>query len=116
VRFLPAAQIERIKWGRFNNWHRFAELADGTWLAINWSPEPGPFFSKRAKASPSRGREPCAICHYRPSTIGRPGSNPVVAHSFAELLDGLLKSGGRPYWLEAGFEAYGDAERYTRIA
>ena len=40
--------------------------------------------------------------------------NRVVALSFTELLERLLDSGGKPYWLDPKFAGYGDAELDTR--
>jgi hypothetical protein len=54
------------------------------------------------------------ICHGNTHTQGQPGQNPVIATSFTELLDRMLDSGGRPYWLNPKFVSYGDAEQYTR--
>jgi hypothetical protein len=125
-RLVAAAAVEPLDWGEKPDpyggntrgpggriWHRFAWLADGSWLAINLDPN----------ARDPRPRKPGdwhydelfhAICHVRSETQGRPGHNPVMALSFTELLERLLDSGGRPYWLDPSFAGYGDAELYTR--
>jgi hypothetical protein len=125
-RIVAAEQVEGLDWGETpdgfgvntrgpdgRTWYRFAWLADGSWLAINLD----------ANRRDPRPRDPRnwrydelfhAICHGHTNTEGQPGQNPVIALSFTELLERLLDSGGRPYWLEAQFAGYGDAELYTR--
>jgi hypothetical protein len=125
-RIVAAADVEPLDWGEGPEkyggnsrgpggriWHRFAWLADGSWLAINLDPnrrDPRP----RVHGDWSYDRLFHAICHVQSDTQGRPGQNPVVALSFTEVLERLLESGGRPYWLDQRFSGYGDAELYTR--
>jgi hypothetical protein len=125
-RIVSAESVEPLDWGELPEkhgmntrgpdgriWYRFAWLADGSWLAINLDPN---------RRDP-RPRDPDnyryddlfhAICHGNKTTQGKPGQDPVIALSFTELLERLLESGGRPYWLDAAFPGYGDAELYTR--
>lgn len=93
-------------------WHRFAWLADGTWLAINLDmnrrdPRPG---ANNRSYDPSFS----PICTGAGGSEGQPGVNPVVAISFTEFLELFLETGPAAYWLAPGFTAYGDAEEYTR--
>jgi len=100
-------------------WHRFASLPDGSWLAINldfnknraaWGQDP-----ELSKKRDELGYEVFApICHGSEATRNRPGANPVIALSFTELLEKLLDSGGKPWWLEPAFRGCGDAELFTR--
>jgi hypothetical protein len=130
-RIVAARDLERLDWGevpeylRDNDWpnghiwYRLAWLADGSYLAINPSPEyPEPLREqyRRDCREGDTSRWDCvvAICHCNVNTQGRPGANPVVALSFTELLERLLDSGGRPYWFNPQFVSYGDAELYTR--
>jgi hypothetical protein len=127
-RFVAASDLERLDWGtvpeglRDNDypnghiWYRLAWLADGSWLAINPRPEYSKALRERFRQSPHAGQWDCvvAICHSNTSSQGKPGKNPVVALSFTELLEGMLDSGGRLYWLKPQFVGYGDAEQYTR--
>jgi hypothetical protein len=127
-RIVATGDIEPLDWGEVPEecgnsrgpggriWHRFAWLADGSWLAINLdlnislALRRDPALEKLAWKDPSIA----PICHSSRQTQGQPGENPVVALSFAELLERMLDSGGRRYWLGAGFPGYGDAERFTR--
>jgi hypothetical protein len=130
-RIVPQEEITPLEWGEDPKhshgsygpggriWHRIATLADGSWLAINldanlhnapWADDPKAFDLQQ-----SIGYELFApICHGSTATQKKPGANPVVALSFTELLERLLDSGERPYWLDPKFKSYGDAERYTR--
>jgi hypothetical protein len=126
---VPANGLERLEWGKVpeshrgndypngNIWYRLAWLADGSWLALNPQPEyPEPLRKRFCRNSdPRRWECVVAICHGDENTQGHPGKNPVVALSFTELLERLLDSGGRPYWLDSQFVGYGDAEEYTRL-
>ncbi len=130
-RIVPKEQVAALEWGEDPQvslgsygpegriWHRIAVLSDGSWLAINldanlhnapWSDDP-----KSRDLQKSVGYEVFApICHLSAATQNKPGLNSVVALSFTELLERLLDSGGQPYWLDAKFTGYGDAELYTR--
>src|SRR5262249_15200764 len=126
-RIVPLGEVVRLDWGevsadlRENDWpnghiwYRLAWLADGSWLAINPNPEYPEATHERFREDPDPRRWRCfvAICHGNAKTLGRPGENPVVALSFTELLERLLDSGGRTYWLDPEFAGYGDAEQYT---
>jgi hypothetical protein len=79
----------------------------------NPAPEPSLREAISRRMRPGQQR-PYAICHCAGRTVGRPRKSPVVALSFIELLDRLLKSGGQPYWKQADFEPYGDVEQFTR--
>jgi hypothetical protein len=128
IRLVAAADIKPLAWGelpeQYGNsrgpdgriWHRIARLADGSWLAINLDPNRrDPRHGPSAPGNWSSYREVFhAICHCNTNTQGQPGQNPVVALSFTELLERLLDTGGRPYWLDPKFVGYGDAEHYTR--
>jgi hypothetical protein len=123
-RIVAAGDIDPLEWGEVPEqpnsrgpggriWHRFAWLADGSWLAINLDPnrqDPRP----KDPEDWSYDRLFHAICHVRTNTQGRPGENPVIALSFTELLERILDSDGRPYWLAPQFAGYGDAEEFTR--
>lgn len=131
-RIVAMNNLERLEWGEVPEdlqdndwpnghiWYRLAWLADGSCLAINPRPEyPEPLRRRWLKANADdfdldHWDSIVAICHCNVNTQGRPGENPVVALSFTELLERLLDSGGRPYWLNSGFVSYGDAEQYTR--
>jgi hypothetical protein len=130
-RIVAARDLERLDWGEVakdlrdidwpngQTWYRLAWLADGSWLAINPRPQyPEPLREqyRRDLLEADTSRWDCfvAICHSNTNTQGRPGANPVLALSFTELLERLLDSGGRPYWLDPQFVGYGDAEQYTR--
>jgi hypothetical protein len=127
-RIVAVGEIEPLDWGEEvleencdlirphgRIWHRFAWLADGGWLAINLD-----YNQPDARPRPSRANtyssytKSYVICHGHTHTQGQPGQNPVVAASFIELLERMLDSGGRPYWLNPKFVSYGDAEQYTR--
>jgi hypothetical protein len=130
VRIAAVDRVEPLEWGENPEslgsygpggriWHRFARLADGSWLAINldankhlapWRSDP--VLSKRRDQLGYSVFAP--ICHGSDATRNQPDRNPVVALSFTELLGRLLDSGGKPFWLAAGFTGYGDAELYTR--
>jgi hypothetical protein len=124
-RIVAASEIEPLDWGeiteRFGNsrgpggriWHRFARLADGSWLAINLDP------NYRATRSADRDRwsvdrRSRPICRGTGDTQGRSGQNPVVALSFTELLESLMDKERPPRWLDPQSVGYGDAEEYTR--
>ncbi|MCI0377080.1 MAG: DUF4419 domain-containing protein [Gemmataceae bacterium] len=130
-RIMPVCDLERLDWGEVSEklrdndypnghiWYRLAWLADGSWLAINTAPELPEALREQylrdcRELDIRRWDTMVAICHCHKDTIGRPGANPVVALSFTELLERLLDSGGRPFWLEPEFVGYGDAEQYTR--
>lgn len=127
-RIVSARELERLDWGEIPEylretdwpnghiWYRLAWLADGSWLAINPRPEyPEPLRQRYLREmGEDYWDDVAAICHGNAKTQGRPGENPVVALSFAELLERWLDSNGRPYWLNASFTDYGDAEQYTR--
>jgi len=130
-RIVPREQVRALEWGedpKFAHgsygpegriWHRIALLPDGMWLAMNldanlqnapWADDP-----KARDRQQSIGYEIFApICHLSAATQNKPGLNPVVALSFTDLLERLLDSGGKPYWLDTQFAGYGDAELYTR--
>ncbi len=120
-RIVAASDIEPLDWGeapeRFRirlmpggrNWHRFAWLADGSWLAIHFDP-PRPEDPDQW----SFDRWPRPICRGTVDTQRRPGQNPVVALSFTELLESLMDKNRLPRWLDRQFVSYGDAEVYTR--
>jgi hypothetical protein len=127
LRIVPRRQMEPLDWrepidpvinsrgphGR--TWHRFAWLSDGSWLAINLDINIRSALRDRtALRERARSDTFAPICHVTPATVGRPGENPVIALSFTELLDKLLEARGRTFWLDPGFEGYGDAEEFTR--
>lgn len=126
-RFVPASDLERLDWGvvperlRDNDypnghiWHRLAWLADGSWLAINPNPVYPESLRERYGENPDPDLWNCvvAICHCNPTTLGKPGLNPVVALSFTELFERMLDSGGCLDWLDSR-SVYGDAEQYMR--
>lgn len=130
VRIVPGEQIEPLDWGeesgrfgfssvRGRVWHRFAWLRDGGWLAINldYNKHLAPWAEQRELRDQEQkiGYDRFApICWGSPGTENRPGTNPVVALSFTELLQRLLDGTGQPYWLEPNFVSYGDAELFTR--
>lgn len=94
-------------------WHRFVDLVDGSFLAIDldinrfgFSPDRNADWKTKRSFSP--------ICHCRPETIGKAGANPVIAYSFSELLKRTLDSGGSHFWQEDGFASYGDADAFVR--
>ena len=95
---------------------RLAWLADGSWLAINLDLNVhiplGRHPELWAKCKDMDPLNP--VCHARARTQGRPGRNPVVALSFTELLERMLDSGGRPFWISGEPTGYGDAEQFTR--
>jgi hypothetical protein len=122
-RIVAADDIEPLDWGETPEvirlrlegriWHRFAWLADGSWLAINLDqlrPDPRQETSRKR----SNDRQFHAICRGMIDTQGRPGQNPVVALSFTELLEQMLNRDGLTDWLDPQFVGYGDAEQYTR--
>ena len=123
-RLVPSDEVAPLDWGELPEignsrgpgggvWYRFAWLGDGTWLAINLDcnrRDPRPKKSTEWSCDPPFS----AVCHCNAGTLGQPGRNPVVALSFTELLERMLDSGGRPYWLNPQFVSYGDADEYTR--
>jgi hypothetical protein len=128
-RIVPPDQIEPLDWGEpasdlngygpdGRNWHRFAWLSGGTWLAINLGTNKSnaPYWDNRRlrELEESVGYEIFApICHGSTTTQGQAGQNPVVAFSFTELLERLLASGGKPFWPDPQSAVYGDADQYT---
>lgn len=126
-RIVPVRHFGRLDWGKVADflrdcdtpnghiWYRLAWLADGSWLAVNPQPARPPALRELARREPAHPRwhNLAAICHCHADTAGVPGKNPVVAHSFTELLERILDAGGRPYWLDPQFPGYGDAEEYT---
>lgn len=124
-RIVPPGDIHPLDWGETPEeggnsrgpdgriWHRFAWLADGTWLAINLDINAS---DPRPKKDDDWDYDPNfhAICHVSAATQNKPGQNPVVALSFTELLERLLDGGEQPYWAAPQFVNYGDAELYTR--
>ncbi len=130
-RIVPAAEREPLDWGEHPErrhscgpggriWHRLAWLADGSWLAMNLDANihnavaRDPALYERYHEEQRRHHCFGPVCHGSARTQGRPGENPVVALSFTELLERLLDSGGRPFWLDSPFTGYGDAEAFTR--
>jgi hypothetical protein len=130
-RLVAGRAVEPLDWGELPEkyggnsrgpagriWHRFAWLADGSWLAINldMNKHLAPWWQDRSlrERKSALGDRFAPICHTSSQTQGQPGKNPVVALSFTELLERLLESGGRPHWLSSKFVGYGDAEQYTR--
>jgi hypothetical protein len=99
---LPAQKMEPIG---TSPWRRLVRLADGSWLAINLRPRR----LRGQRYDPSF----CPVCHCRADSDANPGTNPVVALSFTELLERLLDSNARPFWLEPGFTSHGEAEQYA---
>jgi uncharacterized protein DUF4419 len=122
VRIVAKSDFERLNWDdspdsegiAFSGyaWHRFATLADGSWLAVY----PMPRHRRRENRGYSNPEDWAwhdtfvAICHCSAQTVGKVGKNPIVAESFEELFKGLLANEGQPYWLAPGFAGYGDAE------
>ena len=127
---VPISEVKPLDWGDISEflrdvltpnghiWYRLVDLADGSWLVINPRPEyPEPIRLRYLDDPGAREWDNfAAICHCHKDTLGQPGRNPVVALSFTELLERLLDSGGRPYWLDSNFAGYGDAELFTRRA
>lgn len=124
-RIVAIGDLEQLDWGEVPEylrdddwpnrliWHRLAWLADGSWLAIHPQPAyPEPLFEQRRQDFEEKNF--VAICHCNPNIQSRPAENPVVALSFTELLERLLDSSGRPYWLDPQFVGYGNAEQYER--
>jgi hypothetical protein len=130
LRIAAVDEIESLDWGEDSTsrgsygpdgrtWHRFADLADGNWLAINLdvNKHNAPWWDDPAlrKRKDELGYSLFApICLGSEATRNRPGMNPVVALSFTELLERVLDGGGKPYWLGPQFTSYGDAELFTR--
>lgn len=123
-RILSQARMSPLDWGEdesgtkslgpdFRTWHRLVDLADGSFLAINLETDR---YELNPDKNTSGEAEECfsPICHCRLSSIGKAGKNPVVAFSFSELLQRLLDSGGKVFWRETGFKAYGDADEFIR--
>ena len=124
-RIVAVDDIEPLDWGevpeRFGNsrgpdgriWHRFAWLADGSWLAINLDPN---YRTPRSQDdhSWSVDRRSRPICRGNRDSRGRPAQNPVIALSFTELLESLMDKERPPGWLNPQSADYGDAEEYTR--
>ena len=48
-------------------------------------------------------------------TRAKPRKNPVGAPSFGELLEQMLDSAGNPFRKHQGFNAYGNADLFTRV-
>jgi hypothetical protein len=94
-------------------WHRLVDLADGSFLAIDLDMNRYRFNPDR-KADWDVGKYFSPICHCRLETIGTAGANPVIAYSFSELLQRVLDSRGKLFWLEPGFKSYGDADQFIR--
>jgi hypothetical protein len=128
-RIIPAADVAPLDWGELPEegfsrgpggriWHRFAETADGSWLAVNLdlNLHNAPFQQDPNLREKRYSLRQCfaPICRVRSQTQGQAGMNPVVALSFMELLERLLDGGRRPYWLDPHFVDYGDAELFTR--
>jgi len=124
-RILPGIEARPLDWGEkpskyedepSRNWTRFAEMADGSGLAINDDPEFTPAMRTRYQEELQRGKlfhfEP--ICHTSAKTQGKPGEKPVIALSFTEWLERMLNDRLQPYWLAPGFVSYGDAAVYVR--
>lgn len=123
-RILSRDRMNSLDWGEApeignsrgpdgRTWHRFVDLADGSFLAIDLD-------MNRFRFNPGRNVDwevkKCfsPICHCRLETVGKAGANPVVAYSFSELLQRMLDSGGRFFWRDAGFTPYGDADQFIR--
>jgi hypothetical protein len=123
-RILPRHQMRALDWGEEpevgnsrgpdgRTWHRFVDLADGSFLAIDL--DINRFRFSKMHSGDWEGRKLFSpICHCRPETIGRAGTNPVIALSFSELLQRMLDSGGTLFWQEPGFKAHGDADEFVR--
>lgn len=123
-RILPQDRMESLDWGEEpeignsrgpdgRTWHRFVDLADGSFLAIDLDMNRRRFSTDR---NASREVRKCfsPICHCREETIGKPGKNPVISESFLEFLERILDSSGNLFWFEPGFKPYGDADQFTR--
>ena len=129
-RIVPREQMKPLDWGECPDalgsygpdnriWHRISVLPDSTWLAMNLDANvhhtPWARITESRAIRQSIGYQYFApICCVSSATQNKPGLNPVIALSFAELLERLLNSGGKLYWLEPGFTSYGDAELFTR--
>jgi Domain of unknown function (DUF4419) len=130
LRIVPCEQIDPVDWGEDPKafagttphgrvWHRFGTFKDGLWLAINldYNKHNAPWIKQPALKEQRQqiGYDRFApICCGSPGSENKPGANPVVALSFGELLQRLLDSKGRPYWLAPDFVSYGDADLFTR--
>jgi len=101
-------------------WHRFAYMADRSWLAINLDPSRHYGVARE----PALAKQAAALKdEFSPICVGRPGGflrfvrperNLIVALSFGEFLERLLDAKGEAYWLESGFSDYGDAKQIAR--
>ncbi len=126
---LPDGLCDAIDWSHADasnkrvaarSWHRIAELADGTWLAINILPtreRPHQRVSateifQPQTTDPTPPFNPICVCSH--DTLDKPGQNPVIALSFTEFLQRALASDGKLYWNDPVFAGYGDADQYTR--
>lgn len=97
--------------GGGGQWYRLVDCDDGSCLAIN--PFPKRDALPAGVAGRSRHDSFAPVCHCPRRRRGELGRTPVVALSFAELLDRMLASGGKRFWTESSPD-YGDASRYTR--
>jgi hypothetical protein len=99
-------------------WVRFADLADGTFLALNTQfmyteseqPEDLP-----PPLGPFTGREVFQVIHCRMDEPDARKAFRVVAWSFGEFLRLALDSGGRVFHDEPGFQDRGDAFTRPRL-
>lgn len=100
-------------------WLRFADLADGSYLALDFltqAAEPDVPLDKATASRTWRDREVWLVVHCREGEADPRRAYRVVAWSFGEFLRLALASGGRPYWDEPDFAPRGDAFAPPRYA
>jgi antitoxin YokJ len=106
-RFVPVSEMQITGldiYGKYykndgpNSWFTICDVMDGNYIAIDL-------------ASKKNSQWNYIDCFHE--TYGILGECKVIAKSFEELLERCLHSGNKLYYLEIGFQGYGDALEIT---
>ena len=93
-----AAMMGQVtKEGIERSWYALAHVQDGNYVAIDLLPTRLGW---------------CYDCFHE--TYGELGDCKIISLSFTEFLNRLAEAGDGPFWLEPGFDGYGDAYDKTQ--
>lgn len=117
----PDAEVRVVRYAsdgdaRLCRWLRFADLPDGSSLALPPEPEHLLVQEDDPNRAGRRQREVFPVIHCRPGEPDVRRGHRVVAWSLAEFLARMLDGGGSPYFLAADFQDRGDAFTAPRWA